>query len=224
MKIIMQIQITITDQLKSYHEAVKVVKENEHGVTIGEYLMPLSEIINCLTQSVDQGVVVETPILPRGCIKLQTSPLGHIAYLDIPKQQWLISYNDQSVRVGFPRMIFKYDVFKDELRSMHIVAVPEKGRIKGDTPLYHFPYTNVDKEHAKVCMGTNEMPSIKNLTQLETVHDLFFSAPFGDDYGCMLTEGQNFRTILPLVQDKPFSDDWLIPIGKTFNEFFSLNN
>lgn len=219
----MEFLIKLTDRLRSFTDYVSVTKQTEQGVVLGEYRMTLSDVIKCLTDSGIEGQRTETPFLPKNCIKLVTKLNGFEVYIEIPKRQWLVTYQDKQMHIGFPRMVFKYDIYSNQIRFMQLVAIKDdKGRINGETPLFFFPFSNVDKENSKVCMGSNELPTIKCLSQLDTMHNLFFSAPFGEDYGCITTEGQSVSKIFDLLKEKDFNDEWLVPIGSTFNEFFAL--
>ncbi|MCM3443601.1 MULTISPECIES: hypothetical protein [Metabacillus] len=221
----MEFLIKLTDRLRNFSDYVSVSNQTEQGVVLGEYRMTLSDVIKCLTDSGVEGTRTESPFLPKNCIKLVTKLNAYEVFIEIPKRQWLVTYNQEQHHIGFPRMVLRYDIFEDQVRSMQLVAVrEEKGRINGETPLYFFPFSNVDKENSKVCMGNNQVPAVKCLSQLDTMHNLFFSAPFGDDYGCITSEGQSMTKLFSLLKDTSFNDEWLVPIGTTFNEYFSLDS
>ncbi|NRD81047.1 hypothetical protein HPT25_27395 [Bacillus sp. BRMEA1] len=221
----MEFLIKLTDRLRNFSDYVSVTKQTEKGVVLGEYKMSLSDVIRCLTDSATEGQRTETPFLPRNCTKLVSKLNGFEVFIEIPKRKWLVTYDNEQTHIGFPKMIIKYDIYKNQIRYMQLVAVrEERNRINGETPLYYFPFSNVDKDNSKVCMGTNEMPIIKCLSQLDTMHNLFFSAPFGEDYGGITTEGQSVKQIFQSLKDKDFHDELLVPIGQTFNDYFSLES
>lgn len=218
----MKFQITLTDRLHNFSDYVDVKQVQENGVVIGQYKMSLNDIISALSNAATQGVRHETPILPKNCIKLITNVTGFEVFIEIPKKQWKVIFNDKSLMLGFPRLIFKYYISNDIITKLKIVAVKDRGVITGDTEIYYFPYSNVHHESGDVCMGTNTFPKIECLSQLEKMHILFFSSPFGSDYGSMAL-GKDLQGLVSEFQDKEFNDDLLIPTQKSFNEYFYLD-
>ncbi|EST55758.1 hypothetical protein T458_05365 [Brevibacillus panacihumi W25] len=166
---------------------------------------------------------IETPTLPVNCVKhiwINRIKREQIVFVEIPKQQWNTSYYNTSLEmVGFPRMLFGYRIRGQEITSLYIFAVKEKGRIKGDTELFKFPFANVS--NGLVCMGGNIFPEITDLAQLSTLHNIFFTAPSSS---CYFSEGRNLSGISDLrelytsLQRKDFPDEWLQTKQITFAE------
>ncbi|PGT82200.1 hypothetical protein [Bacillus sp. AFS040349] len=219
----MEFLIKITDRLRNFSDPVDVIQKNEVGVTLGEYSMSLSNLIKSLTSSITEGERMETPFLPKNCIKCVTKVTGYEIYIEIPKRQWQINYNGKTETIGFPRLLFTYSLSGNDIQNLKIVAVKENGYIKGDTDLFYFPFPNVHHSSADVCMGTNTFPRIECLNSLETMHYIFFAAPFGDDYGAVNSEGKSMKSLFESLKDSDFDDNLLVPMKVTFNEFFALN-
>lgn len=217
----MKFQMTFTDKLRDFNNYVDVKQTQDNGVLIGEYKMTLNDIIRALSNSATEGKTHETPMLPQNCIKLVTTINGYEVFIDLPKRQWQIIFNDKPLMLGFPRLILKYVVVGNRIHRLNIVATKETGAITEDTELYYFPYSNVHHESGSVCMGMNAFPNIEYVSQVEKMHILFFSSPFGTDYGAMAL-GMDLSKLLKEFEDKSFNDDLLIPMTKTFSEFFLL--
>lgn len=219
----MEFHIKITDRLRNFSEHVEV-KQTQDGMVIGEYKMALNDIIRALSNSSTEGIGHQTPFLPRNCIKLLTNTYGYDVFIELEKRQWQIEHTEEGkLMLGFPKLVLKYSVVKDTIQNLKMFAVKDKGLITGDTEMYFFPYSNVHHDSGNVCMGMNVFPEIKHLNQLEKMHLLFFSAPFGNDYGSMAI-GHNLNSLLKTFRDKSFDDEVLMPMNQTFNEVFLLQN
>lgn len=217
----MQFQITLTDKLLNFKDYVEVKQIQDNGAVIGEYRMALNDIIRALTDAATEGVKQETPFLPNNCIKLVSDAIGHQVFIELKKRQWPVEFNNEKFMLGFPRLVFKYYVSNKAIHHVKIFAIKEYGAINEHTEMYYFPYSNVHHESGEVCMGMNLFPKIECLTQLETMHLLFFTAPFGNDYGSRAI-GQDLEGLLKAFREKDFDDDVLMPMNKTFNEVFLL--
>lgn len=220
----MEIWIRLTDRLRNFSHYVDVIQKHENGVVLGEYKMMLSDIVKSLSNSSTDEVQHVTPFLPSNCIKLLSTIHGHEVFIELPKRKWQITYQGKTLTVGFPRLLLKYSLQQKNVRNLSIFALREKGSINGETELYAFPYSNVHHDSGDVCMGTNLFPEIDCLTQLERLHYLFFAAPFGTDYGAMSLGGRSVEGLFKKLEDKEFEDDLLVPLQKTFNQFFNLEN
>lgn len=98
----------------------------------------------------------------------------------------------------------------------------DKKPIEDETPLFHFPYPNVGKSNGIVCWGRNQRLEITRLTELERAFQWFIASPFNEDHGVRTTHGiANFRKLIDRIQDKPFDDEWLIPIrNQSFRDLY----
>ncbi|GLO68296.1 MULTISPECIES: hypothetical protein [Oceanobacillus] len=221
----MEFQITLTDKLRNFTDYVDIKQTQANGVVLGEYKMALNDVINALSNASIEGRSHETPFLPKNCIKFITSDSGDDeVFIELPKRQWSISYMDKQMVIGFPRLILNYRVHQGEIRGLKIVAIKESDSINEETDIYYFPYSNVHHDSGDVCMGTNTFPKIDRLNQLEKMHFLFFSAPFGSDYGAMTLKGKTLEELFKEFHEKPFHDELLFPTKKSFNEYFFLGN
>ncbi|RHW35980.1 hypothetical protein D1B31_17990 [Neobacillus notoginsengisoli] len=196
-----------------------MVKVNERMVN-GHYKMTLEQLMTVISES---GVTesISTPNLPQHCIKHVWSNRAEnqqVVYVEIPKNRWDITYhNQQFENVGFPRMVFKYIVAGAEVTLSHVFAIKETGFIKDDTPLFVFPFSNVNSD-GSVCMGGNKLPNINSLVQISTFHSVFFAAPFGNDYGAKTTTGKQLRELFTLLSNNDFEDNWLMPAKIKFED------
>lgn len=224
----MKLVIEIDDQIKNVQESIKVTKQN-HGIIEGIYKMTVQEFIDCLNNATNDDAeddMLETPVLPRNCIKFVWKNLKHQTaevYIEVAKNQFDIHYYDNFLeQVGFPRMIFKYSLDKNKVKLSKIFAVKDDGRpITHDTPLYNFPFSHVSSSGG-VCMGGNIFPDIQRMQQLETYHMLFIGSPFSNDYGAKTLSNYPLGQLFDHLVKKQFNDEWLLPYCNVTKEIISF--
>lgn len=210
--------LRLSDRFDGKTESLDKMVKIENRLIQDLYKMTLSDLIRILSESSAGGENISTPILPQNCIKhvwVNRAAKQHEVYIEIPKRRWDITYHSQAFeKVGFPRMIFKYSVSDTKVILSNIVAVQEQVILTDETPLFLFPFSNVNTD-TKVCMGGNELPPIKTLSQLSTFHNIFFAAPFGDDYGSKTSNGKTIRELFTVLKDNDFNDEWLVPLKES---------
>ncbi|MBA4535201.1 hypothetical protein [Brevibacillus halotolerans] len=228
------------------------IKVSQHGTVLDEYQMSFDDFIEAIMDSrmktlkahkvlgvkkrkrfhriigkrklSNPYLKIETPYLPTNCIKhfwINRSQKEQLVFIEIPKQKWDISfYNSKFKQVGFPRLIFGYRLKENLIKKIYILAIKDKGRVLGKTEIFKFPFANV--LNGSVCMGGNSLPTIKDLTQLSTMHNLFFAAPSSS---CYYDTERNYsgisdlRELYTYLQDKIFPEEWLKSKDMTLEEY-----
>ncbi|OZQ97422.1 hypothetical protein [Paenibacillus sp. VTT E-133291] len=168
---------------------------------------------------------VETPIMNNNWIKhiYKKDKDEHLVVCELSKKNWDMYYHQTFLEaVGHPRMIFAYRISNGGyIDKINIFSIKGTRQIKGDTMLYKYPYANVTIG-GSVCMGNNNLPNIKNLSQCSTLHNMFFGSPSSD---CYFGDGRNdsgiteLRELYTKMQHSEFPEDWLISEGMTFEKF-----
>ncbi|MEK5071659.1 hypothetical protein [Sporosarcina sp. FSL K6-1508] len=174
-----------------------------------------------------------SPVLPFGTIRYsvnETETRQRIT-MEIPQKQWDIRYGDSEdtfYNIGFPRMVLQFvlstsvGATESKIVETRIYAVlNDANPITDQTSLYIFPYPNVGKSNGIVCWGSNQRLTIAQLVELERMFRWFVGAPFNEDHGVRTTIGiPRFKKLIEVIQDKPFDDEWLMPLNKTFGDLF----
>lgn len=218
MKVVTEFSEVITD----FNQTVKVDILEENGLVVDSFNMTLDDYLTTITESTGANKRVESPLLPSNCIKLiNYLPYREDVFTVVNNQQWEITFSGERFKVGFPRLVFKWKVYKHNRVELSQIVAIKKGRITEDMPIYYFPFTHVN-ENGDVCMGGNVIPNITGIHQLETMHSLFFSAPFSTDYGARTTTGNPvWKLFSEICSEREFPDEILIPKNKTLTEFFN---
>ena len=79
-----------------------------------------------------------------------------------------------------PRLVFRFGLHMG-LRVQHCqMGVVAEGRLTPDTPMFHYPFSNVNGFH--LCTGGNILPECKNLYTLSSLPYLILEMPNNDDH------------------------------------------
>lgn len=231
----------ISFEFSDYDFLGTVCIKNDHGLLINEYKMTIDEFIQSVIDSQHRDVVVkhgrrkilmkkrkraivDSGCLPSNCVRqVWTDYKNHqqIVFFDIPKTRWDMKYYDTSIeQVGYPRLLFGYQLQGNKVTEMFLFGLKDNGRIRGDTELFKFPFANV--KDGKVCMGGNIYPTITDLYQLSTYHNVFFAAPSSNCYYDTLRNDSgisDLRELYTVLSEKDFPEEWLVSKKMTFDEF-----
>ncbi|MCM3619714.1 prokaryotic E2 ligase family D protein [Sutcliffiella horikoshii] len=223
----MKIEITIdSKKLRNLNDYVEVRQEDNGRVT--NFQMALDDLLSVFSNASEN--MSESPMLPRNCIKHTVTTSGIDVYIEVPKQIWTIEYSNNKIDVGFPRLIFRYCLQEEKLKGNctysvsldRIVAVKGKRKLTPTTPIFNFPYSHVD-DSGRVCMGGTTLPDIGCISELESMHSLFFNSPFSSDYGAKTTTKEPlWKLLMEDFNNKEFNEDILLPLDDTFYSFFGL--
>jgi len=238
----MKWQFEISDLPKNPAFPVIAYQVYDNGIKKGPFNLSIEALLTALSEEPEiqydpdseRSCEDSSPVLPFGTIlyaKNETGSSQRIT-MEIPQKQWEIRYGteDESIfTVGFPRMIIQYLVVSSlssnqtRIDETRIYAVTNNGEpITEETALFAFPYPNVGKSNGIVCWGQNQRLTVTNLVELERMFRWFVSAPFNEDHGTRTTHGiPNFRKLLDEIQDKPFDDNWLIPMNSILRDIIT---
>lgn len=222
----MQINILLDEELVDKHNIVKITN-SMNGVT-ENFSVTVEELIKIINSSIKKTEYFCSPYLPKNIIRYKVTDLGMYVFTEIKKNIWRINYEGNYYNVGFPRLIFNYLLTEDEekkneyhVKLYRIFAVKSVGLINDNTELFHFPYSHVNAD-AVVCMGANNLPNVKQPSQLETFHSFFFNSPFGEDYGSKTSLNLSMaELVVDKFNEKPFDDDVLLSAEIKFGDLFN---
>lgn len=236
----MKWQFEISDCPLNPNFPVLAYQVYDNGIKKGPFYFTMNDFLESLQAKPDSFHDAEalkqletniSPTFPVGTIRYSSneSQTRERVTMEIPQKQWDIKYreSDEFYTIGFPRMVIQYllSSTNDSKRIVEtrIFAVLNNGKpINDETPLYAFPYPNVGKANGIVCWGQNQRLEIQRLTELERSFQWFIASPFNEDHGVRTTHGiGNFRKLIDHIIEKPFEDDWLIPLNRTFNSLFT---
>lgn len=130
-------------------------------------------------------------------------------------------YDTVYEKVGMPKLIFCIKMLKNIIQDIYVGAVKDTV-ITEDTQIYKYPFSNVFSD-TRICFGGNRISKfdIKNPVMLHSMPDLFLSMENNNDsYGHANNSGKDYRVLLEELQSNTFNNDWLIPLNKTYGDWF----
>ena len=207
------------------NDDLNVVIEDCRGETVKHKVVSLNTFCKLLDKTAEVKDV-ETGILPDRCISYRESYDG--------SKYIIIEFGDLYADVTYektkydkfplPRLLYAFELDKDNRIKSVNVAVADKGPLREDTKLYKYPFSNVSGFN--MCIGSNAMPKIKKLRQLNGVPYYIFAMPDNNDrYSPGRTKLEmEYRTLLEFLKDKDtdfYYENVLIPSGKTLKDFIN---
>ncbi|QXE03519.1 prokaryotic E2 ligase family D protein [Terribacillus sp. DMT04] len=227
----MKFTIVIDDDISNFDDHVLITQEEEN-VTVAQYTMSLSDVSAALNNSRESYTYIETPLLPSNCLKYEKVDGSRVnggfvenVFVEIPKGNFNITFEDKVYKIGVPRLIIKYSVASSRVFEIAIFALKQGQRIEEDGELFYFPFPNVAHESGVACFGANTLPKVEKIRHLETYHYLFFAAPFGADYGTRVLTNKTILQLFESLDNEEFNDDWLMPATtKKIGDFMKIND
>lgn len=185
----------------------------------------LDTLLDCLEKGRTDQRRYSTGLLPAGTVYLSFSIRDNHKYLvmECPETHIDYIYDKTYERFPLPRLVFGFHVTGVGRIANITLGVPAKGRLTLQTPMYRWPLSNVHADK-RVCLGSNPLPNIQSLSQLEHIPRYFLSLPCNDD----LFKNSNNRfgmehgELLEHLQDKgrdDYYDHILVPDGTTLKNF-----
>lgn len=127
-------------------------------------------------------------------------------------------------KIEFPSMLFLFEVEGKKITNTKIVAlkdITDKKSIKPTTKIYRYPFTHVyDDLH--VCWGSNTLPEITSLHQLEGIPYMFVNSHSAVNHlsGKANSSNLGMEQFLTELEAKNISvDDYLVEINESFKSF-----
>lgn len=173
-----------------------------------------------LTEEVQSGLLPENVLT----VNIDSKTNARYVVVEFPLDRTDITYME-TVYTDFPipRIVFGFKLEGNGRIDKINMGVIGLGKLKPDTPMYYYPFSNVN--NFKLCVGTNDLPHIESLHQLSGLPYYILSMPDNDDY---FKTGNNrlkanHRDLLEHLKDKDrqyYYDNILIPMpSKTLKDF-----
>ena len=171
-------------------------------------------LIDALCSGTTSGVTRWHSIgcLPEGYINVvfdSASSRNFRVALGFPGKKRLIKHYDKLYMVPMPRILMFIEVCQERFADMWIYSV------RGDGVICNMPVPNV-YDGGRVCWGSNEKVTIKELRDCDKAVSIFFDSTFNQDL--FSASGKHFKSfaeeLAALDKEESFPDKWLVPYGK----------
>lgn len=190
----------------------------ENGKTRTKLISP-ETLFECIKGSLTKEPI-STGLLPSNivCVKVDDSGKRY-AVVEYAYDRADITYMSTAYKdFPLPRLVFGFTVESSGRISAVKLGVPALGKLKPDTQMYYYPFSNVSR--FSLCTGANSLPHIKTLQSLQNLPDYILALPDNDDhYQERNTRlGLGHRDLLEHLKDKDrqyYYDQVLVPMPKT---------
>ena len=186
-------------------------------------------LVECLRGSLNRPSY-QSGLLPENCISFFAGAGDDRAVCILhPEQRADISYHKTCyTNFPLPRLIFKFSLHQGLRVNSVSVCVVEEGRLKPDSKLFAWPFSNVGAG-GHMCIGNNVMPKCESLHTLSSLPYHILSIPNNNDHYSRNNNKMKleYRDLLELLKDKDpsfYYSDILVPEKKTLNDFINKNN
>ena len=200
------------------------VEECKNGITTFKSITPDS-LLECINQSILRGRVT-SGLLPRNCLSFAGGDNGECDVVIMhPEIRADISYYETEYKnFPFMRCVFGFHVSKDGRISGCRVGVIADERPRPTTPMFIYPFGNVNGFH--LCIGSNTLPPAKSFHTMESLTYHLLSMPHNNHN--FLTRnnklGLEQRALIEFLKDKPpevYYLDVLVPCASTLSDFIA---
>ena len=185
----------------------------------------LGTLIDCIRQSLSREMT-GSGLLPQGCLSFATGEDDWHSVSILHGERYAdISYmGTEYLKFPLPRLVFKFGLTKGLRVQSCSMGVVGEGLLTPDTPMYHYPLSNVIGY--SLCVGNNVLPKCESLHTLGSLPYYILSMPNNNDH--FKPEHNKpkleMRDLLEHLRDKDPSDyysDILISNSQTLKQFIS---
>lgn len=200
------------------------VETHDNGIVAYKEISP-ETLVECLRGGLKQPEV-HSGLLPENCIAFSSRESGERTVTILHPQRYadITYYKTCYQNFPLPRLAFQLSLVQGlRVRSVSVCVV-EEGRLRPDSKLFHFPFSNVSGFH--MCIGNNVLPKCESLHTLSSLPYHILSIPNNNDH---YRSGNNkmgleYRDLLEHLRDKEpgcYYESILVPSGKKLRQFIS---
>lgn len=203
---------------------VLVEQRKKNGVVSRKNISSKS-LSDCFLTSRVEDERHDTGLLPEGCITAVMEKKFTYYFLRYPELYADFRYFDTEYRhFPIPRLVFGFKYMPDAHKVAGCsVCVVKDERLKEDTILYRYPFSNVSGD-GRICLGNNALPVYKDPSRLHTLASYILRMPNNNDH---YRTGNNrlnaeFRDLLEQMKSKTpshYYTDVLVESGQTLKDF-----
>ena len=205
---------------------VEVEQHSKKGVVTRKNISPESLSSCILTSRVDDERH-STGLLPEDCIMAVMEKKFTYYFVRYPELYADFRYFDTEYRrFPIPRLVFGFKYLpKDHKVAGCSVCVVKDGRLKEDTILYRYPFSNVSRD-GRICLGNNALPLYKDPSKLHTLASYILRMPNNNDHYSRDNNRLNaeYRDLLEQMKRKTpshYYTDVLVESGQTLKDFLN---
>jgi len=183
-----------------------------------------NSLLDCINRSLLRGGTA-SGLLPKDCLSFAAFDNGckDICLLHQSDRADVTYFGTEYKGFPLPRLVFGFRISKEKrVSSCRLGVITEKEKIKPNTPMFHYPLSNVSG--FSICTGNNSLPRCDSPHTLSSLPYHIMAMPNNNDHfnPANNKQGLEMRNLLELLKDKEpsfYYSDILLPSGKTLNDF-----
>jgi len=201
-----------------------IVQEQKSGGILTYREIDPMELYFAINSSFVSLDFLNSGFLPEHCLHVSMNCAERHFILWNPELRADVAYYEKKYpNFPLPRMVFGVRMLNDGKVAECSIGVVEDEIPTPDTPMYHYPFSNVHP-NGKVCTGNNALPRYKKLTALKHFPRYMLELPDNDDLYDPDHNRPHMRhgELLEHLKDKDLAyyySNILVPNGKTLMDF-----
>lgn len=201
------------------------VEQDDHGV-LSRKSIQRESLLQCFQNSMqrsDPGYA--SGFLPLNTIAVYQSKQRKRFVLWHPRLYADVAlYDTPYPHFPIPRLVFSFALSEEGKVSSCRIGVVADETPTPETPMYYYPFSNVDSQDSHLCVGANTLPVYKKQHKAFNLPAFLLSIPnnmhsFSQTHN---KPGLGYRELMEHLKDKEpayYYSDILIPNGKTLGDF-----
>ncbi|MFY0520583.1 hypothetical protein ACOMCU_22540 [Lysinibacillus sp. UGB7] len=156
----LKFQKELLKTIYKYMKGLKEKNEIDNWVAMHVEHLPSSMLIEALqAKNVNNKVIHGFSSVPKNAAFVATTSVGTTYFYDIPKTKMRVKFQDVAFdNVGHPRLLFAISTVNNKTKEIRLCAIKGKNELTLETPLFHYPYSNV-YSNGRVCWsGWDNLP------------------------------------------------------------------
>lgn len=180
------IKIVLDEQYNksNCYECAQVTVENEKGVKQSRLVTVESLMEAFMNSTVQKPVNIPVGRIPFGyydaAVGKKAGKYCAEVVTVLPAGKQMIQYEETRYDICMPSLVFHFKVEGGRINSTYVYVIKDE-KPTDDSGLYRYPFGNVS-ELGQVCWGSNVLPAIRELKNLEEAMMLFIQCQGNSDF------------------------------------------
>lgn len=169
---------------KDYYECAEVLLET--GGKKRKYIAELDSVLAAFAKSSSEELrSIRLGRLPMGfydgTIYDKKGLLNAKVLIILPKSRQIMKYEQTHYDVCVPSLVFYLTVWDSRINITRVFAIKDE-RPNEKSPLFVYPFGNVNTSSGSVCWGSNRLRTITCLRELDEIVALFLQSECNEDH------------------------------------------
>ena len=197
------------------------------GPQVGRKTIEFSAFVKAIQESAPAPTAC-SGLLPPGTLSYFESSNHQITMTVESSDEYadITYFNTRYEHFPLPHLIFQFSFFEGQRVQSVRIGVAERERLRPDSRMFYYPFSNVCAANGRLCVGSNILPKVSSPHGLNSLPRFLLELPNNDDWfdSTHNKPGCSMRQLLEHLKDKTpdyYESDILIPDGRTLADFIT---